>query len=262
MRADLFLYVHGFAKSRTAAARLIDGGVYVDGEKISKPSQTIPDGAGFYDVKIENPDRYVSRGGLKLEAALDAFGVSPKWAVCVDIGASTGGFTDCLLQRGAEKVYAVDVGHGQLDEKLARDRRVISLEGVNARTLTKDALGEGVSIAVTDVSFISQEKIYDAVNAVLDNGGKFISLIKPQFEAGEQNVGKGGIVKDRRVHAAVIRDLISAAARRSLMIKAIIPSPVKGGDGNTEYLAYFEKGGTANVIDADGCVSAAFGGKK
>ena len=262
MRADLFLYVHGYAKSRTAAARLIDGGVYVNGMKISKSSQILPDGTEVYDVKITDPDRYVSRGGLKLEAALDAFGISPKWLVCADVGASTGGFTDCLLQRGAVKVYAVDVGHGQLDKKIEADPRVISLEGVNARAMTKETLGEQVALVVSDVSFISQEKIYDAVSDILSFGGAFISLIKPQFEVGPEHIGKGGIVKDRRAHISVIKGLISDGARRDLMIKAVIPSPIKGGDGNTEYLAYFEKGGAAQLIDASACVASAFGGNK
>ena len=260
MRADLFLSSSGYAKSRTAAARLIESGVTVGGVKIKKPSQDIPETMSGAEVVISDPERYVSRGGLKLEAALDAFGISPKWLVCADIGASTGGFTDCLLQRGAAKVYAVDVGHGQLDKSLEGNPRVISLEGVNAREIDESTLGEKAALVTSDVSFISQEKIYDSVTKILSGGGKFISLIKPQFEAGADSVGKGGIVKDKRAHVRVIETLISAARRRGLAVKAVIPSPIKGGDGNIEYLAYFENGGETVFTDIKKCVDDAFGG--
>ncbi|MBO4353394.1 MAG: TlyA family RNA methyltransferase, partial [Clostridia bacterium] len=196
MRADLFLSKNNHAKSRSAAAELIKSGVEINGVKIEKPSQNVPDGLETYDVKISEPQKYVSRGGIKLEAALDKFRVSPKGLVCADIGASTGGFTDCLLSHGAEKVYAIDVGHGQLDDKIQNDGRVVSMEGVNARTLTAAMIGRRVPLVVMDVSFISQALIYGAVYDVLEAGGTLISLIKPQFEAGPENVGKGGIVKD------------------------------------------------------------------
>ena len=260
MRADLYLKEHGFAKSRTAAAELISRGVYVDGERISKPSQEISD--AVHEITVTEPQKYVSRGGLKLEAALDAFGVSPAGVRAVDIGASTGGFTDCLLKRGAREVVAVDVGHGQLDENLLRDARVKNMEGVNARELTVDIVGGRVPLVVTDVSFISQTLIYGAVFDILDDGGKFISLIKPQFEAGRENVGKGGVVKDKKAHINVIKKIIAEAEKQGLGIVSVIPSPILGGDGNTEYLALFEKGAVAAAIDAEKCVDASLGGKK
>lgn len=251
---------HGYAKSRTAAAELILGGVYVDGEKITKPSQEISDAE--HEIIVSEPQKYVSRGGLKLEAALDAFGVRPDGMRVVDIGASTGGFTDCLLSRGAKTVYAVDVGHGQLDEKLASDARVNNMEGVNARALTKEMIGGRVPLVVTDVSFISQTLIYGAVCDVLEDGGKFISLIKPQFEAGRENIGKGGVVKDKKAHVKVIKSIIAEAEKQGLGVVSVITSPIAGGDGNTEYLALFEKGAVAAAVDAEECVGASLGGKK
>ena len=258
MRADIFLHIAGYAKSRSNAAAIISRGVTVNGVKITKPAQNVPE-AESYDVVISDPDKYVSRGGLKLEAALDLFGVSPKWLHCIDLGASTGGFTDCLLQRGASLVYAIDVGHGQLDERLAADKRVISMEGVNARSLTKNDV-EQCPLAVSDLSFISQSLIYDAVCDILCDGGLFISLIKPQFEAGKENVGKGGIVKDKKIHKKVIEKLFTCAIQKGLSPKGLIPSPIKGSDGNTEYLALFEKGGSIKDLpDINSCVSKAFG---
>lgn len=261
MRADLFLKERGYAKSRSAAAEIIRTGVYINGVKIEKPSQNVPD-LGEYDVKITNPQKFVSRGGLKLEAALDSFGVSPAGISVCDIGASTGGFTDCLLQRGASKVYAVDVGHGQLDSSLACDKRVVNMEGVNARDMNAQTIGERVALAVTDVSFISQALIYNAVSDILIDGGIFISLIKPQFEAGRENIGSGGIVRDEKAHISVIEKLIGAAKDHSLSIRAIIPSPIKGGDGNTEYLALFIKNGESVYPDVKSCVRKAFGGNR
>lgn len=260
MRADVFLSAYGYVKSRTAASRLIESGVTVGGVRIKKPSQQINEDVADKEVVIFDPDRYVSRGGIKLEGALDAFGISPKWLVCADIGASTGGFTDCLLRRGAKKVYAVDVGHGQLDMSLQNDARVVSLEGVNARDISAETLGEKVALVVSDVSFISQEKIYGSVAKILDSGGKFVSLIKPQFEAGADNVGKGGIVKDRKTHVRVIEKLIIAAQTHGLYVKDLVPSPIKGGDGNIEYLSYFENDGDVIFPDVKKCVDDAFGG--
>ncbi|MBQ0125244.1 MAG: TlyA family RNA methyltransferase [Clostridiales bacterium] len=256
----MFLSEHGYAKSRSAAAALISGGVTVNGVKITKPAQNVPE-CESYTVEIANPQKYVSRGGLKLEAALDAFGVSVTGLECADIGASTGGFTDCLIRRGAKKVFAVDVGHGQLDESLLRDERVVNMEGVNARTLNEGDIGGKVPLAVSDISFISQTLIYHAVCDILSDGGAFISLIKPQFEAGVKNIGKGGIVKDRSVHADVINRLFAAAQSENLSPKALIPSPIKGGDGNTEYLALFEKGGVPCVINIKEAVASAFQSK-
>ena len=261
MRADIFLKERGYAKSRTAAVDLISRGVTVNGQKITKPSQIIPE-ADTYKVDIAETQKYVSRGGLKLEAALDAFGIDPAGMRAVDIGASTGGFTDCLLRRGAREVVAVDVGHDQLDTSLKTDPRVINMEGVNARTLTHEDVGGRVPLVVTDVSFISQSLIYGAVADLLDDGGTFISLIKPQFEAGRENIGKGGVVKDERIHISVIEKLILKATYHGLGALSVIPSPIKGGDGNTEYLALFKKGAAAAAIDAGSCVGTSDGGKK
>ena len=241
MRADLFLYTHGLAKSRTQAAALISTGVTVNGKRLTKPAEDIPDFISPDDIAILCVPKFVSRGGLKLDRALDAFGISVKWSHAVDIGASTGGFTDCLLQRGAERVYAVDVGHGQLDASLIADGRVVNMEGVNARTMTKELIGEQCPIAVSDISFISQKLIFDAVHDILTDGGIFVSLIKPQFEAGPEHVGKGGIVKDKKVHERVISSVFHEATAHSLEPTALIRSPIEGGDGNREYLAEFIK---------------------
>jgi 23S rRNA (cytidine1920-2'-O)/16S rRNA (cytidine1409-2'-O)-methyltransferase len=169
----------------------------------------------------------------------------------LDVGASTGGFTDCLLQHGAEKVYAVDVGHGQLAEPLLRNKRVINLEGINAKILSPDIIGHGdFTLAVSDVSFISQALIYAPVCSMLCDGGYFISLIKPQFECGKKNLSSGGICKDKKIHIKVINELFSKAALSGLTAKALTPSPITGGDGNTEYLSLFVKnGGDVSVTD-------------
>ena len=242
MRADKFLFERGLAKSRSHAAALIKDGVCVGIKRIEKPSQDIAEDTPVCDIKIENPSKYVSRGGIKLEAAISSFQPEIKDKIALDLGASTGGFTDCLLQNGASRVYAVDVGHGQLDPTLAQNPKVCSLEGTNARTLTPDMTGELCDLAVSDLSFISQSLIYPAVRANVKTGGFFISLIKPQFEAGKEHIGKGGIVKDRRIHIKVIENLFQAAEKEGLYPEALIPSPIEGGDGNREYLALFRIG--------------------
>ena len=242
MRADKFLFEKGLAKSRSHAASLIKDGVLLDGKRIEKPSQEIPEETAVSLIKIENPSKYVSRGGIKLEAALSVFAPDIKGKIALDLGASTGGFTDCLLQNGAARVYAVDVGHGQLDPRIESDPRVISLEGTNARTLTPEMTGEICDLAVSDLSFISQALVYSAVRANIKTGGIFISLIKPQFEAGKENIGKGGIVRDRHIHVKVIENLFAAAEKEGLYPEALAPSPIEGGDGNREYLALFRIG--------------------
>ncbi len=239
MRADLFLFQHELAKSRSHAASLIRGGVLVSGKRLRKPSEEIGDDTPLSEIKIENPLKYVSRGGLKLEGAIIAFSPEIEGKICLDLGASTGGFTDCLLQNGASRVYAVDVGHGQLDAALQNDPRVISMEGVNARGLTLDMLGEPCDLAVSDLSFISQSLIYPAVMRTVKPGGRFISLIKPQFEAGKAALSKNGIVRDRKTHLSVIEGLFVTAETLSLYPEALTVSPIEGGDGNREYLALF-----------------------
>lgn len=239
MRLDKFLFEKGFAESRQKAKQLIDGGnCFVNGKAVSKASLEVTD-----NDKIEiigETLKYVGRGGIKLEGALKLFNINVRDKVCVDIGASTGGFTDCLLQQGAKKVFSVDSGKDQLHEKLRSDGRVISIEGFNARELDIDVIKENVDIAVMDVSFISQTLLYKGVTNVLKNGGLFVSLIKPQFEAGREHIKKGGIVKDTKVHQIVIDKIIAAAKEYKLFCKSYAESPIKGGDGNTEYIALFE----------------------
>lgn len=242
MRADRFLYIHGLAKSRSHAQALIEAGVTVDGTPIKKPSQEIADSTPPSRITIQHPTKYVSRGGVKLEAALAAFGLDVTGKTALDLGASTGGFTDCLLQHGAARVIAVDVGHGQLAPSLKEDPRVVSMEGVNARTLTREGIGAECDLAVCDLSFISQALIYPAVARILPKGGALVTLIKPQFEAGRDKLCKNGVVRDRKVHAAVIASLLSTAREHGLFPESLVPSPIAGGDGNREYLALFRVG--------------------
>ena len=251
MRADVFLFTHGFAESRSQAAVLIGNGVYIAGKKIPKPSFIIPDDTPAHAVNIEKKLPFVSRGGLKLESALIAFHLEVAGFCVLDIGASTGGFTDCLLRYGADFVYALDVGHGQLAPSLAADPRVENIEGCNARYMAPSLFSRHIDMAVTDISFISQKLIYGAVRGLLDDGAPFVSLIKPQFEAGRENIGKGGIVKDPRVHERVIRDIRESALASGLAMRGICPSPIAGGDGNREYTALFIAGGEASISDGD-----------
>ena len=251
MRADVFLFTHGFAESRSQAAVLIGNGVYISGKKIPKPSFIIPDDTPAHAVNIEKKVPFVSRGGLKLESALIAFHLEVAGFCVLDIGASTGGFTDCLLRYGADFVYALDVGHGQLAPSLSADPRVENIEGCNARYMAPSLFSRHIDMAVTDISFISQKLIYGAVRGLLDDGAPFVSLIKPQFEAGRENIGKGGIVKDPRVHERVIRDIRESALASGLAMRGICPSPIAGGDGNREYTALFIAGGEASISDGD-----------
>ncbi len=261
MRADVFLFTRGFAKSRTHASELIKSGVMLGGKKIAKASQDIPESTLDSEIKINEPSKYVSRGGLKLEAALTAFSVETKNVTALDVGASTGGFTDCLLKHGACKVYAVDVGHGQLDDSLLADTRVVNLEGINAKFISPEIIGyAGFPLAVSDVSFISQALIYAPVASMLCDGGKFVSLIKPQFECGKANLSSGGICKDKKVHIKVISELFEKAALAGLFPAAITRSPITGGDGNTEYLALFVKNVPHAPISEETIKSCVMGG--
>lgn len=241
-RADVLLCAAGLAESRTRAQLLIKRGVVsADGRVVKKPSELLPETA----VLALSADTAlpVSRAGEKLGAALEAFGVEAAGKVFADIGASTGGFTQRLLANGAKKVYAVDVGHGQLHQSLREDGRVVVMEGVNARTLTTDMLDDTLDGAVMDVSFISQSLIYPALSRLLPAGAPLITLVKPQFEVGRENIGKNGIVTDRRgtLHLLVKEKLKTAAAQSGFELVDEIVSPIKGGDGNTEYLALFVK---------------------
>lgn len=240
MRIDLYLYKNGYTRSRQKAQELITaGGVTVDGHTVTKSSFDVNE-ALPHTITIKETCPYVGRGGLKLEAAFRAFSIFPKGAVAADIGASTGGFTDCLLKNGAQRVYAIDAGFDQLAPSLKSDDRVISIEHFNARALTRDTLGEPCDLAVMDVSFISQTLILPGVTAILKSGGKLISLIKPQFEAGKSAIGKNGIVRNEAYRFLAVRRVLHAAEELGLLPTGLIRSPIKGGDGNTEYLAAFE----------------------
>ena len=239
MRADIYLREKGYFASREAARAAIDAGyVRIDGALISKASEQI-DEALPHDVDCRPVHSCASRGGVKLEAALDAFGTCPSGLVCLDIGASTGGFTDCLLRRGAEKVYAVDSGRGQLAPALKADPRVISLEGVNARSIGPELIPVRCGLAVMDVSFISQTLILPVIPPLLEPGGVLISLIKPQFEAGRGATGKKGIVKNPADRKRAAESVARSAAGIGLFMRRLIVSPIEGGDGNREYLALF-----------------------
>ncbi len=241
MRLDLYLFQNGYVKSRQKAKTLIeDGNVKVNGTVVQKPSFDI-----LEDVKIEVFDAcpYVSRGGLKLEGILNTTGANVSDKVCIDIGASTGGFTHCLLLHGARRVYAIDSGTNQLADELKNDERVVSIENFNARSLTLDVIGETVDIITIDVSFISQNLILPCIFPLLKENGVFYSLIKPQFEVGRALVGKGGIVKDKKARLMAVNSVINCAKEHGLVCNKFLKSPIQGGDGNVEYLASFSKNG-------------------
>ena len=241
MRADLFLTTNGYTASRQQAKRLIEGGnVTVDGRVIEKPSAEIVDGE--HAVAVRDPLIYVSRGGLKLEAALDAFGLDVFCWNALDVGASTGGFTDCLLKRGAAHVWAVDSGEGQLASALREDARVTSLEHCNARYLTTDQIGLPVRLIVMDVSFISATYLIPRFPELTEVRADAVCLIKPQFEVGRSMIGKGGIVKDPRAHRAAIDRVCNSALAVGMRPVGIISSPIMGGDGNREFLVHLIKG--------------------
>ena len=237
-RLDVILVNEDLAPSREKAKALIMAGlVYVNGQKEDKAGAFFP----LEDIKVEvrgNAIPYVSRGGLKLERALKVFPIDLKDRVCVDIGASTGGFTDCMLQNGAKKVFAIDVGHGQLDWKLRNDDRVICMEKTNFRYVKPEDIGCSVDFASCDVSFISLEKILPAAYDLLTDEGCMVCLIKPQFEAGRDEVGKKGVVKDKNIHIKVIDKVLGYALETGFGILGLDHSPIKGPEGNIEYLLY------------------------
>lgn len=236
LRADVALFRRGLAPSRERAQALIAAGfVMLNGQSLRKPSVKISASDELSVCGTDVP--YVSRGGLKLEKALNVFGGSVRGAVAMDVGASTGGFTDVLLQNGAAKVYAIDVGFGQLDPKLAGDARVVSMEHTNARELSPDMFPEPPSLAVMDVSFISIKLILPAAFRVLGECGRMISLVKPQFEAGRANIGKGGIVSKRAAHVEVLSSVVDFTETLGWRVRALDYSPITGGDGNIEFLA-------------------------
>jgi 23S rRNA (cytidine1920-2'-O)/16S rRNA (cytidine1409-2'-O)-methyltransferase len=261
MRADLYLTQSGYADSRTLAQKLIaEGAVTLDGRILKKASEDIPEGDHTVTVAATADTRYVGRGGLKLEAALRVFPIDPTGCTAADIGASTGGFTDCLLQNGAALVFAVDAGHGQLHPKLLADPRVRSAEGLNARGLTSAHLmavdaawraahsdeasfpfAGAVDGIVMDVSFISQTLLHPALASILKDGGWMVALIKPQFELTKSALNKQGIVKQERDRKAAVERVLQSAAACGFEAVSVIPSPIEGGDGNREFLGYFIK---------------------
>ncbi len=247
-RLDTLLVEKGFFESRSRAqAAIMAGQVLVNEQKIDKTgTQVAPDAA----IRILGSDlKYVSRGGLKLEKAVECFALDLKGKTAADIGASTGGFTDCALQNGAARVYAIDVGYGQLAWKLRSDERVINMERTNVRYLEADSLPEKVDIATIDVAFISLDKVLPAVKKILADDGIVIALIKPQFEAGKENVGKKGVVRDPAVHLNVINNVIGTARELDFKIAGLDYSPVKGPEGNIEYLLYLKNAENAEDIE-------------
>jgi len=239
-RLDVLLVERGLLESRQKAqATIMSGLVFVNQQRVDKPGTSVAN-----DAEIEvrgNVLRYVSRGGLKLEKAMATFPITLQGTICGDIGASTGGFTDCMLQNGAEKVYAVDVGYGQLAWKLRSDPRVVCMERTNARYLTHEQIPEELDFASIDVSFISLKLILPAVCGLLKDGGHVACLVKPQFEAGKEKVGKKGVVRDPAVHLEVLENFLVHAKESGFTVLDITFSPIRGPEGNIEYLGYLEK---------------------
>ena len=239
-RLDVLLVERGLEQTRQRAqAMIMSGLVFVDGQRVDKAGTAVPN-----DAQIEvrgNPLRYVSRGGLKLEKAMTTFGLKLDGCVCADIGASTGGFTDCMLQNGAKKVYAVDVGYGQLDWKLRSDARVVCMERTNARYLTHEQIPDELDFASVDVSFISLKLILPALAGLLKPDGHAVCLVKPQFEAGREKVGKKGVVRDPAVHLEVLERFLEHAKESHFTVLGLTYSPIRGPEGNIEYLGYLSR---------------------
>ncbi len=258
-RLDVLLVKKGLAPSREKAKTMImEGNVFVNNQREDKAGTNIPEDA-VIEIK-GNTLKYVSRGGLKLEKAMTHFGISLENKICMDIGASTGGFTDCMLQNGAKKVYAVDVGYGQFAWKLRTDERVVCMEKTNIRYVTPEDIADVLDFASVDVSFISLAKVLPAAKELLRDEGEMVCLIKPQFEAGREKVGKKGVVRDPAVHREVIEKVITDARELGFSILHLEYSPIKGPEGNIEYLVHICKGGRKEEnIDVNEVVSAAHG---
>ena len=239
-RLDVLLVNKGLATSREKAKAIImSGNVYVDGQKEDKAGQSFPDTAV---IEVRGTTlKYVSRGGLKLEKAMQNFDVTLEGKICMDVGSSTGGFTDCMLQNGAIKVYAVDVGHGQLDWKLRNDERVVCMEKTNIRYVTPDDVADRIQFSSIDVSFISLTKVLTPVRNLLTDDGQIVCLIKPQFEAGREKVGKKGVVREKSTHHEVIEKVTEFAVSIGFSVLEITFSPIKGPEGNIEYLVHLKK---------------------
>ncbi len=253
IRLDILLLESGLADSREAAKRRIMAGeVRVGDHVITKPGALVATDA---PITLKAKPRFVSRGGEKLAAALQAFAIKPDGWVCADVGASTGGFTDCLLKAGAARVYAIDVGYGQLDWAIRQDSRVVVMERVNARYLK--SLSESVDFTCIDVSFISLKLIVPAARLWLHPGGEIVALVKPQFEAGKTQVGKGGVVRDPGVHRQVLQSILSFSVSEGFSILGLIPSPLRGPSGNIEFLLWLGQRVGAASIEADKLVESA-----
>ena len=260
-RLDILIYEKGFTDSREKAKAIIMAGqVYVDNQKADKCGQTYDENA---NIEVRGTAlKYVSRGGLKLEKAMKHFGITLDGKVCMDIGASTGGFTDCMLQNGASKVYAVDVGYGQFAWKLRQDERVVCMEKTNIRYVTPEQIDDALDFASVDVSFISLTKVLIPARALLKDAGQMVCLIKPQFEAGREKVGKKGVVRDKKVHEEVIEKVVGFALENGFSIHNLEYSPIKGPEGNIEYLVYIEKSENPQKeesVDIHAVVEAAHG---
>lgn len=239
-RIDILLFESGLAPSREKARALIMAGqVYVNNQKCDKPGEQVAEDANL-EVRGDTLP-YVSRGGLKLEKAMQCFPIQLEGAICMDVGASTGGFTDCMLQNGATRVYSIDVGYGQLAWKLRTDGRVVNLERTNARYLTREQIPDEIDFFSVDVSFISLKLILPAILPLLKENGQGVCLIKPQFEAGREKVGKKGVVRDKAVHQEVVEAVCGFAAENGFSVLGLTFSPVKGPEGNIEYLVHLQK---------------------
>ncbi len=243
IRLDVYLTENNMTKSRESAKALIMAGqVYLQNQKCDKPGMMIDPLGAKPEIRGETL-KYVSRGGLKLEKAMVEFPITLTDKVTMDIGASTGGFTDCMLQNGAKKVFSVDVGYGQLAWKLRQDERVVSMERTNIRYVTPEQIGEKIDFASIDVSFISLKLVLPVASSLLSEDGELVALIKPQFEAGREQVGKKGVVRDKKVHLEVCRNALGYAVNSGLTPLALSYSPIKGPEGNIEYLMYLKKNG-------------------
>ncbi len=258
-RLDVALYERGLCRSRERGRQLIkNGNIKVNGIQCKKPSFSVKE---TDEILVSGEiHKYVGRGGLKLEKALEVFPIFLSDAVCLDIGASTGGFTDCMLQNNARLVYALDVGHSQLDDKLLADNRVVNMEKTNIRNSVKSDFEEDIDFIATDVSFISLKLVLPVIKELLSDDGSAVVLIKPQFEAGKENVGKSGIVKEPRVHKQILNEMIMFSYELGFDISGLCVSPIKGGDGNIEYLMYLKNSSSSEkvVYDTDLLVKEAF----
>lgn len=261
-RLDVLLVKRNLAESREKAKAIImSGNVFVNGNREDKAGTTFDVEKARIEIKGHTLP-YVSRGGLKLEKAIAVFGVNVEGRVCMDIGASTGGFTDCMLQNGADHVYAIDVGHGQLAWKLRQDPRVICMEKTNIRYVTAEQVPEKIDFASVDVSFISLKKVLGPARELLQDDGRMVCLIKPQFEAGREKVGRKGVVRDKAVHLEVIKMILEFALSMNFEILNLDYSPIKGPEGNIEYLVYLQKhpegyAGSGLNVDPESVVEAA-----